>query len=136
MQDDKYFLSKIRLKNALNYINTAKHLVEFGDYKTAENRAYYAVFHCMRAVLALDGVDRRKHSGVISEFRHRYIKTNIFDNELSEIVSDTSLARQNSDYDDLYVTDYEKAVAQISNAEIFYRDISEYLTKIYETKEY
>ena len=38
-------------------------------YRSAANRAYYAIFHAMRAVLALDGVDMKHHSGIISEFR-------------------------------------------------------------------
>ena len=41
------------------------------------HRSYYAIFHAMRAVLALDGIDMKRHSGVMSEFRRLYIKTGI-----------------------------------------------------------
>lgn len=45
-----------------------------GELKTANNRAYYSIFHAMRAILALDEVDFKKHSGVIAYFRENYIK--------------------------------------------------------------
>lgn len=47
-------------------------------YDTAANRSYYAIFHAARVVLALDGQDYKKHSGVISNFQKNYIKTGIF----------------------------------------------------------
>ena len=59
-------------------------------YRSAANRAYYAIFHAMRAVLALDGVDMKHHSGIISEFRKRYIKTGVFDASLSGLISGAS----------------------------------------------
>lgn len=45
------------------------------DYKGAANRSYYAIFHTMRSVLALDQIDFSKHSGVSAYFRKEYIKT-------------------------------------------------------------
>lgn len=47
----------------------ADEIMKLGDYKTVANRSYYAVFSAMRAVLALDGFDFKKHSGIIAEFR-------------------------------------------------------------------
>lgn len=37
----------------------------------------------MRAILAFDEIDMKHHSGIISEFRKRYIKTDIFEMRLS-----------------------------------------------------
>ena len=54
----------------------------------------------MRAVLALDGVDMKHHSGIISEFRKRYIKPGVFDTSLSGLISELSDVREGS----LYVT--------------------------------
>ena len=66
----------------------ARNLLETGNYKSAANRSYYAVFHAMRAVLAFDEIDMKRHSGVISEFCRRYIKTEIFETRMSEIRRD------------------------------------------------
>lgn len=84
---DKIELSQIRLKNALECLGDAEALLERGSLKSAANRAYYAVFHAMRAVLALDGIDMRHHSGVIAEFRRLYVKTGVFPTELSAVIS-------------------------------------------------
>lgn len=64
----KYSLSEYRLEKAKESLKYAKLLFENNGYAEAANRAYYAIFHASRAVLALDGVDRKKHSGVISYF--------------------------------------------------------------------
>ena len=56
----KIVLSKRRLEVAHERFDVAKHLLEYGDYKTAANRLYYAVFAAMKAVLALDGFDSKK----------------------------------------------------------------------------
>ena len=49
----KIVLSKRRLEVAHERFDVAKHLLEYGDYKTSANRLYYAVFAAMKAVLAL-----------------------------------------------------------------------------------
>ena len=66
-------LSRYRLTTAKERLQSAKALIRIGDYKTAANRSYYAAFSAMRAVLALDGLDFKHHSGVIAEFRKSYI---------------------------------------------------------------
>lgn len=71
-------LSKYRLSRAKEDLNSAKILFENGDFRAANNRAYYATFHSLRSVLALDMYDSKKHSGIISEFRKRYIKEGDF----------------------------------------------------------
>jgi len=40
----------------------------------AVNRFYYAAFHAMRAVLATEGYDASKHSGVISLFNKHFVR--------------------------------------------------------------
>ena len=69
-------LSRHRYDQALDDMDSAHILFDAGKYRVANNRAYYAIFHCLRAVLALDRFDSSKHSGIISEFRKRYINVN------------------------------------------------------------
>ena len=84
----------------------------------------------MRAILALDGIDMKHHSGIISEFRRLYIKTGVFDTELSTIISALFDIRTESDYDDFYVISKQEVKEQIANAELFYNEIKEYLSKL------
>lgn len=96
-------------------------------YETAANRSYYAVFHAVRALLALDGKDFKKHSGVISYFQREYIKTGIFGKDFSDILKDAFSLRTDSDYEDFYVVACEDVVNQVANAEKFYHEIKHYI---------
>ena len=60
--ENRQALSALRLERAQEAVSDANMLLEHERYNLAANRAYYAVFYAMRAVLALDGIDRRHHS--------------------------------------------------------------------------
>lgn len=120
-------LSQYRYQQAVRCIQSAKILVEAEDYKGAANRSYYAIFHAMRSVLALENKDFSKHSGVSAYFRKEYIKTEIFDVELSDIISSAFDVRSNSDYDDFYVISKEEVEEQISNSVRFCDAVKKFL---------
>ena len=131
LDEEKIALSRIRLENAKERLSFIPQIINISDYKTAANRAYYAVFSAMRAVLALDGFDSKKHSGVIAEFRRAYIKTGIFDTALSDIISELFSTRSESDYDDFYVISKEKVYEQYENALFFVTEVEKYLINKY-----
>lgn len=79
------------------------------------------------AVLAFDEIDMKRHSGVISEFRRRYIKTEIFETRMSEIISVLFDVRTDSDYDDFFVISKADTAVQIENAEYFVLSVRAYL---------
>lgn len=105
--------------------------MELGDYKTVANRSYYAVFAAMRAVLALDGFDSKKHSGIIAEFRKNYIKTGILPKELSFVIDSLVEIRQGSDYDDFYLISKEEIAEQYCNAVEFVKTVETFLSEKY-----
>ena len=120
-------LSLYRLAKAKQYLDDAKKTLAMEMYDTAANRSYYAIFHAARAVLALDELDFKKHSGVISNFQMRYIKSGIFDKQLSNIIKSAFSLRTESDYEDFYVISKTDVENQVSEAEVFFRAISEYI---------
>ena len=120
-------MSVYRLQRAREDLLSAQNNYKANDYRTANNRAYYAIFHSLRAVLALDEFDSRKHSGVISEFRRRYIRTGILSAEISDMIGDAFIERNKSDYDDMYVLSKSATETQIKNAEAVLSAISDYL---------
>ena len=63
MDESKRNLSVARIKQAKQCLASAKLLADNDDYRGAANRSYYAIFHAMRSVLALDGKDFAKHAG-------------------------------------------------------------------------
>lgn len=130
MDKERLDLALYRLEQSKVCISSANLLADAGDYKGAANRSYYAIFHCMRSILALDGIDFAKHSGVSSYFRKEYIKTGTFDIELSDIISSAFDARSDSDYDDFYVISKADVEEQIENAQKFYDVISHYIENL------
>lgn len=129
LEQEEVDLSKYRLESAYEDYQAAVDLLKLSHFKVANNRAYYAIFHAMRAVLALDGSDFKKHSGVIAYFRQNYIKSGIFDISLSEIINDASFIRNESDYSDFYIATKEEAESLIENAKIFLVEIENYINK-------
>ena len=84
----------------------------------------------MRAVLALDEIDRKHHSEIISEFRRLYVKTGIFDREASGIIASVTLMRHDSDYDDYIPIEKEDLEEMLPQAEKLITSVKEYLDPI------
>lgn len=125
--DEMKALSIRRMEQAEQCLESAKLLLEADDIKGAANRSYYGIFHAIRAVLALEGKDFAKHSGVISFFRQNYIKTGILDVSLSDIITDAFQVRTECDYNDYYIISKAEVEEQVQNAERFIETISDYL---------
>ena len=125
--DEMKALSIRRMEQAEQCLESAKLLLEADDIKGAANRSYYGIFHAIRAVLALEGKDFAKHSGVISFFRQNYIKTGILDVSLSDIITVAFQVRTECDYNDYYIISKAEVEEQVQNAERFIKTISDYL---------
>ena len=121
--------AKYRMVRAREDLDAAHLLFNAGNYRIANNRAYYAIFHAMRAVLVFDNFDSSKHSGVIAEFRRRYIKEGIFPTEISKMIGSAFTIRNASDYDDMFIASKNDTEEQINNAEYVYKVINEYISK-------
>ena len=130
LDDNRYSLALYRLEKADTCLNDAKLLFENDSLMAAANRAYYAIFHSARAILAIDGEDRKRHSGVISYFQQHYIKTGVFDKQCSYILQNAFEIRQEADYEDFYILSKDDVCQQIENAGVFIKNIKEYINSI------
>jgi len=127
LSPERISLAEYRINKAEECLHSAETLIKIEDYLAALNRSYYAIFHAVRAVFALDGVDRKKHSGVISCFQQNYVKTGAFDKKYSTIVQDAFEIRQESDYEDFYVVSKEDVFIQLKNAKEFVTVVRKYI---------
>ena len=82
-------------------------------YKGANNRAYYAIFHAINAVHALDGRAFKRHKDAIANFNKDYVKTEIFPREVGRKIGEAEEIRHASDYDDFYIASKEETERQI-----------------------
>lgn len=128
--EERVALSEYRIESAESCLADANALFQIGSYKGATNRAYYAVFNAMRAVLALNGIDRKRHSGVISEFQRLYLKTQVFDVSYSKIISNAFALRVGGDYQDYYVISKQEIAELIADAESFVKAVKDYLATV------
>lgn len=131
LNEDLINLSKARIAHAEDCLREAKILLDSNEYKGATNRAYYAAFHSLRAVLILDEFDSKKHSGIIAKFRENYLKTELFNKEISDFISSLFRVRTASDYDDFFIVSKDDAIGQIDKAEKILNQIKVYLLTKY-----
>lgn len=120
-------LSRIRLERSIEFYSDAVKLFDSGSFRSSASRLYFSVFHAMKAALALKAIDRRKHSGIISEFRKLFVKTGEISAESSKIISSIQTMRHDSDYDDYYDIDGEELEAMIPKAKIFIDEVQQYV---------
>ncbi len=81
----------------------------------------------MRAVLALDGEDYKKHSAVISRFSLRYLKSEILPHEYGALITNASLIRNRSDYEDFFICSIDETKRLVDGASKFLSIIKIYL---------
>ena len=120
-------LSAHRFNRSKEELQTAELLLRNTDYRSSINRSYYAIFHAIRAVNALDGFDSSKHSGVISHFNQEYVKTGVFEKESSKIIRNASELREQADYEDFYEASQEDAADVLEQASRFISLVETYL---------
>ncbi len=120
-------LSKHRLERAKQDLEDAELLYTSGSLLSANNRAYYSIFHTMRAVLALEPIDFKRHKDVIAYFNQYYINTEIFPKKLGHKISLAQSIREDSDYDDAYIASKEKTQKQIETAEELINQVEKYI---------
>ena len=123
-------LAKYRLVRAKEDLETAADNLDNGKYRASVNRSYYAVFHSIRAITALDHFDSSKHSGVIAFFNQHYVKPGVFDKELSKMIDSCYRLREKADYDDFYLVARVEAVQQLEKAKKIYQTIESYVTDL------
>ena len=130
LDNSRIDLAKYRVEKAKECLREAEYLFKPEGFSSILNRAYYAIFHAVRAIFAIDGIDRKKHSDVISYFQQNYVKTGIFGKEFSRIVQEAFEVRQESDYEDFFVISKDDVVTQYENATKFVAEVEKYINSI------
>lgn len=65
----------------ISYVEKAEkyveHLLNYGDYDSSVSRSYYSMYYMAKALLLTKSSNPKTHSGMISEFSKKFIKTEI-----------------------------------------------------------
>ena len=116
-----------RLETARNDLKSARALFFIEDYKGANNRAYYSIFHAINAVHAVSGKAYKRHKDALANFNKNYVKTEIFPRKLGKKIVESEEIRHASDYDDFYIATREEAEEQIQTAKELVSRVEEYV---------
>lgn len=115
-----------RIETAKADLKAAQILLNAGEYKGANNRAYYAIFHAINAVHALDEKSYKRHKDAIGNFNKDYVKTEIFPREIGRKIGEAEEIRHASDYDDFYVASRDESERQVAVADEFIHLVENY----------
>ena len=116
-----------RLDVAKEDLSAAKLTFEAEQYRAANNRAYYSIFHTICAVLAKEKIAFKKHKDAISYFNQNYVKTEIFSRDLGKRIVKAEEIRHASDYDTFYIASKDITEQQIDTAIQLLEVAEEYL---------
>ena len=120
-----------RLQRAKQECDTAELLYRENKLLASNNRAYYSIFYSIRAVLAMEKIDFKKHKDVLAYFNKNYVKTEIFPRKIGRKIGRkivvASRIREDSDYDEEYQPSYEVTFEQIETAKELIKLVEEYL---------
>lgn len=102
-------LARYRITTEKEDLKAGQILLDADEYRGANNRAYYAIFHAINAIHALDGNGYKRHKDAIANFNKQYVKTEIFPREIGRKISKAEEIRHASDYDDFYIVSKSEA---------------------------
>jgi len=116
-----------RLQQADRASAEAQLLRQGGYLLGAVNRAYYAMFYAIQALLAHRGLKTSTHSGVLSLFDREFVKTAFFDRRFSKWLHELFELRQDADYTDMFLVTEDQTDEALENARTFVSKVKGFL---------
>ena len=125
-------LAIVRYDNAIELLTDAENLLKLNSYRSANNRAFYAVEKALKATLASAGKDAASHNGVVRVFNQEFIHnaSETFTREDLSAVQRMERIRNASDYDDFYLASKADCVKQVQQARMIVEKVGAYLKTI------
>lgn len=126
--EEAHELIKYRLEQAQVALDDAKYLLDgHRSPQSVVNRAYYAMFYAVLALLQKAGTVPSKHTGAIGLFDTEFVMKGVFSRELSKSLHRAFELRQVADYKVTESTTLETAHEVLGNAVRFVEAVREYL---------
>ncbi len=120
-------LANHRLEQAKEELDDAKLLYRNNSYLSANNRAYYSIFHSIKALISLEPIDFKKHNEVIAYFNKNYVRTEFFSEALGKRIMQAKSICEDGDYGDEFIASQEVTENQIATAEELIKLVEEYI---------
>ncbi len=112
-RQEKKALSDARMDKAAEFQRDAVDNLDRGRFRTAVNRAYYAVMNAARSALILEGVNPETHDGVITMISMHFVRKGLLAAETTRIYKTLLSRRTDVDYGDFDTVDKEEATDSV-----------------------
>jgi hypothetical protein len=123
-------LARYRLKQAEESIDEAAFLLQGKKSpRSVINRAYYAMFYAVLALLIFEPYASSKHSGVLGYFNRRFVKPGIFPEEMGRVINKAFDLRQRGDYREYEDLSYDLVGPFVDQSRIFVQAVQDFLQK-------
>lgn len=123
-------LVQYRLKQADDAVRAGHVLLDQDLFGDAVNRAYYAMFYAVLALLVTKQLGTSKHRGAISLFDREFVRAGVFDRELSAWLHTAFDMRLNADYKELVDISQDEVVMALQHATSFVLHVKTYLSQL------
>lgn len=123
-------LCKYRLEQARESLKASEIMLNNDMLRDSINRSYYAAFYAIKAILAMEEKDFKRHKDVMAYFNKIYVATEKFPKELGRMIAKLQQLREKSDYDDFFIVSKERAEQQILAAEKVIAEVECFLNNL------
>lgn len=131
--DKEYYiaLATVRIERAKELLGEARELLEKGSYKSANNRAFYAMEKSVKALLATEQIEVTTHNGGLKQFNYVFIYNGdgTFDAQDYQKIAGAEQIRNASDYDDFYMASKDETRKLVENATYILEKTDRYISE-------
>ena len=125
-------LAKLRLDRAKELVAESKELLNRGSFKSANNRAFYALEKSIKALLVTQMIEAITHNGALKQFNIIFIYKGdgTFTAEDYQKIAHAEQIRNASDYDDFFLASKEETRQQVENAEYIVNKVEKFILEM------
>ena len=108
--------AELHFKRAAECVEDSQVLLDNERPAASVGRAYYAMFHAATAVLAVKGIKRSSHRGILSAFGEYLVKPGLVEHKFHLSLRKAFELRQQTDYDPIVDVDSQQAAETLEEA--------------------
>ncbi|MEK6742773.1 MAG: HEPN domain-containing protein [Nitrospirota bacterium] len=130
VDEKRHELAQYRLKQAAESLEEAEFLMSGKmSPRSIINRAYYAMFYAVLALLVNEPYASSKHTGVLAYFNKNFIKSGLLPEALGRSLNKAFELRQRGDYREYIEMTHEQVAPFIGEARSFIAAVRAHLDK-------
>lgn len=118
---------QLEIEAGTEALSAARMLVEKGLYRSAMSRAYYALFHHVRALLYTQGLEPRTHEGMEHLFGLHWVKPGKVEGASAKLFARLQKYREQSDYGTVTLFTKDDVEQELKEVDRFIQHIRQYV---------